>query len=294
MVKVTKKNGYIVYLFVLPAIILLLLFLIYPAIQSFIKSASEWDGISKPVYIGFDNFKDIFNEKGFWLAVKNTFILLPIAVIGTVVLGFLLAVAIERQVKGWKFFKVAWFIPVMMSPTVVSMLWLRIFDPTYGPLNQILRYLGLGILAQDWLSNPKIAIYSIGMVIVWQYTGFTMLLLLTAMENIPIEIHDSATLDGINLLGRIRYIIFPMIRPAFMIVVLLQIISTLKVFDVVWVLTQGGPGQASTVLGVYLYQTAFTFQRFGYGSAVAVILFVVLLIIGLIYLNVTRQKEIYV
>ncbi|PIU29434.1 MAG: hypothetical protein COT09_00855 [Candidatus Hydromicrobium americanum] len=286
--KITKNK--VAYLFLAPAIVILIIVLIYPAIQAFVYSFSEWDGIGLKKFIAFDNYKDLIKDKFFWLSLKNSIVYSILSVGGTAILGFFLAVAIERRVKGWAFFKVTWFIPVMMSQTIVATLWTRILDPVYGPLNIILRTLGLEILTKEWLADPKVSIYAAVIVSIWQYTGISMLLLLTAMEGISLEVHDAATLDGVNLWQRIKFIIFPLIKPVLGVVILLNTIFSLKVFDTIWVLTQGGPGYSSSVLAVYLYRVAFRFQSFGYSSTIAVLMFIIIFAVSLIYLRFVKME----
>lgn len=280
------------YLFLLPAIILLLFFLIFPTIQAFVYSFTKWDGLSIPKFIGFSNYLELIKDSRLWLALKNNIIIAVCHVSITAIIGFFLAVVIERRIKGWAFFKVAWFIPVMVSSTVVSALWVIFLDPLLGPVNIMLKAMGLKMFAKLWLTDPKVAIYAIIFVGIWQFTGITMLLLLTAMEGIPLEIHDAATVDGVSIWGRMRFIIIPLIKGPFVVIVLLNIISSFKTFDTVWILTRGGPGFTTNVLAVYMYRMTFAYGRYGYGATVAVALFIFVFFISLIYMRFIRFQPI--
>ena len=281
------------YLFLVPSVGLIGLFIAYPLVDSLIISLYKWDGLSPREFVGLKNFQRLLiNEPRFWLALRNIAIFSGLTVVGTIGIGFALALAIERRVKGWALFKVIFFLPVMMSATVVGVLWSRLYDSTFGPINAFLHWVGLHQLAFEWLGDPSVALYAIIIVSVWQYGGFPMIMFLAAMENIPLELHDAASIDGVGAWGRIRHIIFPMTRQVFVVMTMLQIIFSFKVFDIVWVMTEGGPGQASTVLGTFLYREAFTFQSFGSASAVAVMMFALIMFFSILYLRFVRPEKI--
>lgn len=281
----------IAYLFLAPAYLLMIIFIAYPLVQSLSLSLYEWNGITAPEFIGLQNFRFLMEDSAFLLALKNTLIFSLLTTAGTVIIGFLLAVAVERRVKGWNFFKVIYFLPVMMSITVVGLLWGRLLDPTFGPVNLLLEALGVDN-PPVWLGTPGVALYAIIAVTIWQYSGFPMIVFLAAMENIPLDLHDAATMDGVNTWQRIVHLIFPMVQQVFAVIVMLQIIFSLKVFDIVWVMTQGGPGDSTTVLGVYLYRSGFVYTYFGYGSAVAVMMTVIIVTLSLFYQRFIRPERI--
>lgn len=276
--------------FVLPAVILLVVFLGYPLVRSLYLSLFNWNGIGEPAYIGIQNFQRMLSGTEFLVAIWNTLLYTFISAFGTVVLGFLLAVAIEQRVRGWGIFKVVFFLPVIVSQTITGLIWVRLLDPLMGPINPFLRELGIN--APNWLSDQNWVLIVIGLVAVWQYTGFPMLILLTAMENIPTDIHDAATLDGVSQLQRMSQIIGPMILPNIAVILMLQIIFSLKVFDIIWVMTQGGPGIASASLGIMLYRLGFQTREFGYASAWAVAMAVIIMTISLLYQRYFRPEAI--
>lgn len=279
------------YLFLAPALILLILFIAYPLLRSLYLSLFQWNGITKPAYIGLENFAQLVHDRSFLNALYNTIAFAILTTIGTVGIGFLLAVAIERRLVGWQAFKIIYFLPVMMSATVVAMLWGQLLDPTFGPVNLILKAVGVD-KPPIWLGDPKITLYVIISVTIWQYAGFPMIVLLAAMENIPGDIHDAATIDGVNDFQRMARIIVPMIKNVLAVIIMLQIIFSLKVFDVIWVMTQGGPGEATNVLGVYLYRNAFVYTYFGYGSAVAVVMTIIIVTLSLTYRRFIKVEAI--
>jgi ABC-type sugar transport system permease subunit len=279
------------YVFLAPAFLLIITFIAYPLVRSLILSLYEWNGITQPQFIGLTNFKFLFQDDTLFKALYNTIAFSVLTTAGTVTIGFLLAVAIERRVMGWSFFKVIYFLPVMMSITVVGLLWGQLFDPTFGPINVFLKALGVA-KPPVWMGDPKVALYAIIGVTIWQFSGFPMIVFLAAMEGIPLDIHDAATIDGVNTWGRITRIIFPMIKHVIAVIVMIQIIFSLKVFDIVWVMTQGGPGESTTVLGIYLYRNAFIYTHFGYGSAVAVFMAAIIFAISMLYQRFIRPEVI--
>jgi ABC-type sugar transport system permease subunit len=285
-----RKNA-MAYVFLAPAFILMAVFLVYPIIQSLLLSFYEWNGIAPRKYVGLENFERLLEDSVLYLAISNNIIFSAFTTVGTVVIGFLLALAVERRVRGWQMFKVAYFLPVMVSGTVVGLLWEKLLDPTFGAVNVLLSALGVEN-PPVWLGDPFFAMVALIVVTIWQYAGFPMIIFLAAMENIPQDIHDSATLDGVNWFQRTRSIILPLICNVTLTVVLLQLIFSFKVFDIVWTMTQGGPGEATNVLAVYLYRTAFRFTEFGYGSAIAVIMFLIIFLMSNIYLRIFRTDRV--
>ena len=285
------RRSRVAYLFVAPAYLLMFAFMAYPLVESLILSFYEWNGIGPRVFVGLDNFRFLLEDTVFLKALKNNLIFSALTTAGTVVLGFLLAVAVERRVLGWSIFKIVYFLPVMMSGTVVGLLWGRLYDPTYGPINSLLHRLGWEN-PPVWLGDPNVALYAIILVTIWQYAGFPMVMFLAGMESIPPEIHDAATLDGVNARQRMTQIILPLVKHVVSVMVLLQLIFSFKVFDIIWAMTTGGPGEATTVLGIHLYRESFTYTHFGYGAVIAVVMFVIIFAMFTAYQRLVRIEQI--
>lgn len=282
-----QKNA-LWYLFLAPALLMLLAFMAVPLFKSLELSFYEWNGLRPREYIGFENFTDLFDDRFFWGALQHTVAFAIFATLGTVVIGLLLAVAISRRVRGSDLYRVAFYLPVMLPMTVTAALWVRIYETNYGLLNTFLRGLSLDALAQPWIATPQSALGAIIAVAIWQYSGFPMIVLLAAIEGIPSELHEAATLDGVTELQRLRHLTLPLIRPVLISISVIQVIFSLKVFDLVWVMTKGGPGESSQVLGTYLYRQAFEQQDYGYASAVAVIMFLVIFSVTYTYYRLTK------
>jgi ABC-type sugar transport system permease subunit len=284
-------DNFIWYLFVAPAIILILVFMVLPIFDALSLATYEWNGIRPRQYVGLENFQDLLNDRFFLGALQHTVVFSIIATSGTVILGLLLAVAISRRVPGSSIFRVIFYLPVMVPITVVGALWVRILEPNFGLLNTFLRNVGLEALAKSWLGDINIALFVLIGVTIWQYSGFPMIVLLAGVENISEEIHEAATLDGVSEWNRLRFITLPLIKPVLISISVLQVIFSLKVFDLVWVMTRGGPGQSTDVLGTFLFDEAFFKRQYGYASAVAVALFVIIFTITYIYQRIVRAEN---
>lgn len=261
-------------LFLLPALILMAVFLVYPVVINFRYSLTQWNGISAPAYTGFANYRELISDSLFRSVIGHT---LELAVFGTaasVTAGVFWAYGIERRLPGWRTYRFLLFVPVVIPITVSGLLWSLLLGEE-GPVNIILTDLGWKN-PPVWLGDVHVTLWVVIAVSVWQAAGFTMLLILGAMEDIPREQHEAASLDGAGALRRLVSIVLPNIRGTVAIVTVLQFISLLKAFDLIFAMTGGGPGDATAVLGTYLYQKAFSELSWGYGSAIAVTMTVLL------------------
>jgi raffinose/stachyose/melibiose transport system permease protein len=284
-----RRAGVNAILFTLPALVLMAIFLVYPVVQNFRYSLTSWNGITAPVYVGLANFRELFTDPLFRDVIKHT---LQLAVFGTgasVAIGVLWAYGIERRLPGWRTYRFLLFVPVVIPITVSGLLWSLLLG-SQGPTNAIAQDLGWKN-PPVWLGDIHVTLWVVIAVSVWQAAGFTMLLVLGAMENIPREQHEAASLDGVGPLRRLIAIVLPNIRGTVAIVTVLQFISLLKAFDLVFAMTQGGPGNATDVLGTYLYQESFAELRWGYGSAVAVVMTVLLFLLSFGLYRSLLQKE---
>jgi ABC-type sugar transport system permease subunit len=285
------SDNLIWYLFVSPAIILIIVFMVIPIIEALSLATYQWNGIRPRVYIGLENFQDLWTDRFFIGALQHTLLFSVVATLGTVTLGLLLAVAISRRVPGHEIYRVLFYLPVMVPITVVGALWVRILEPNFGLLNTFLRSVGLESLARSWLADINLALFVLIGVTIWQYSGFPMIVLLAGIENISEDIHEAATLDGVSEWQRLIYLTLPLIRPVLISISVLQVIFSLKVFDLVWVMTRGGPGQSTDVLGTFLFDEAFFKRKYGYASAVAVAMFVIIFVITYIYQRIVRVEN---
>ena len=286
------RNALPWYLFIAPASIMLLALMAYPLFDTLRLSLFKWGGLGPQTFVGMRNFSKLLGDEVFWRALTNSLIFAIVVPLVTVSIGLFLGVAISRRMKGWQIYRIAFFIPVMMSGVVVATLWANMFEFNHGLFNTVLRSIGLGGMAQNWLGDRNVALMSVMLVPIWQSVGFPMIVLLAAVEGIPQEMHDAATMDGVNEWQRIWGLIVPLIKPVLASITMLSIIGAMKVFDIVLVMTKGGPAFSTQVLGYYLFETAFRAGDFGYGSAIAVVMFIVVFAVAYGYVKGVRIESV--
>lgn len=274
-----------------PAIALTAAFILYPIVESLRLSFLDWDGLGQASPAGTDNFAELAGDPSFVNAATNNLLFAVLATAGTVGLGTLLALALHQHIPAWRFFRVVLFLPVTIPITVVAIFWTNALDPSFGVVNKALALIDPGF-GHAWLSDPATVMWVIIAVSIWQFAGFPMLVMLAAFKSQPVEIGEAATLDGAGAVTRARYVTVPMAKEVLATITLVQIIFSFKIFDIVWVMTQGGPGSASEVLGTLIYKEAFQFQRFGYASAIAVVASALIIAISLTYLYLSRPQQI--
>lgn len=290
MVKLKKKDllEYSVgYLFVVPAVIFILLFIAYPMIQSVILSFFNWNGVSEWKFVGIKNYINMFMGNRYFLtALKNSILFSISATAGTIIVGFILAVLIDFKIKFWKTYRIVFFLPFVFSIVVVSMLWLKIVDPI-GILNKVLEVLHLESLQRIWMGDPNSAMIIIIITTIWQYSSFPMLFFLAGMQNIQEELYEAAKIDGASTARRIFSITLPLLKDVFSVLIIIQLIASFKVFDIIYVMTGGGPAGQTEVLGHLLYKTAFRLHEFGSASVLAVIMLIVAMIFSILYIRIS-------
>jgi raffinose/stachyose/melibiose transport system permease protein len=277
-----RKNKKIIIIGLLPALVIYILFAILPIFKSFQYGLTDWNGLGKMTYVGFDNFKEILTDKWFWLAFKNNIYVLIASVFGQIPIGLVLAVILNGKIKGAKVFRTLFFIPTILSTVVVALVWSNIYNYNIGILNNFLRILGLDSFVQNWLGDPKIAMLSICIVIIWQFIGLYMIIFLSALQNIPNSLNEAAFIDGASRVQQFFHITLPLIFDTVKVAVALCIAGSMKAFDLVFVMTEGGPSHATELMAIHMYNKTFSVYKYGYGSAVSLIIFIVsfLIILG--------------
>ncbi|MCA9905396.1 MAG: sugar ABC transporter permease [Anaerolineae bacterium] len=278
-------------LFVGPAILLFAIFVLYPVIYIFVASVHDWNGFSNATYVGLDNFVRLFTaDRAFGLAMRNTVYWAILTIFPQMFIGFLFAYILNSGIPGQNIFRAIFYMPAIISPVVLGIIWQRIYNPFGGLLADVGLATGLRFLVQPYLADPKIAIFSSIAVNVWQWTGFSMLLYIAGLQGIPDEIIDAARVDGANNWQRIRRIIWPMLRHVHLTLILLGIIGTLQTFALIYALTEGGPNNATQMLPTYIFQQAFQLQSMGYAAAVSVVLLLIALTSSVFQVTVLGSK----
>ncbi len=262
-------------LFLLPALILFCSVLIAPILMSTYYSFFDWKGIGPAAnFVGFANYKELFtsNAIGFMRALRNALLLAALSVFLQLPLALALALTLGRGIKGERGFLSIYFMPVLISTVVIGQLWLKIYNPDYGILNVFLRSIGLEKWTRIWLGTKKTALGSVFVPTLWQYVGYHMLLLYAGVKSVPLELREAAMLDGASNAQVNRYIVLPYIKPIIRISVIFAVTGSLKSFDLIYVLTNGGPLHSTEVPSTLMISMLFLRNRYGMGSTIAVLL----------------------
>ena len=277
------KESIPAYLLILPTLVIFVVFLFIPFGNAFRISLYKYKGYGELTkYVGLKNYADVLGDSHFYRAFGNTFKLIGCDLIFSISIGFLLSYILFKGIRLKRFFNTALFIPYLISMVVVGCIWRIIYDPTIGPLNQILETVGLGSLAQPWLSQISTALPAIIVTWIWRTIPFNMLICYANIMTLPKEQLEAAEMDGASPFQRLRYIIIPHMIPTFVTLGILTVTNDLRAFDLVWVMTQGGPGGASDVLTSYVYSKAFSSQKFGPATAASIIMMAVMIVLTVV------------
>ena len=278
------------WLFVAPALLLYTAFVIYPMVNAGWISLHRWDGLSDMRWIGLRNYGFAFRDAVFWQAMRNTLIYAIGVTVAKNVIALAVALLLNRALRGQAFFRTASFAPVVLSFVVVGILWSWIFDPTFGLLNALLRALGLEVLITGWLSDPSVALWSVMAVDVWKWTGYHVVLYLAGLQTIPIELIEAARLEG-RRWQILVHVILPLLLPVIAFSVMLSLVGAfVSNYDLVFVMTQGGPLHATEVALTWITTTAFRFNNFGKATAMSMLLFGVVVILGVVQFTLMRRR----
>jgi multiple sugar transport system permease protein len=267
------------YLFITPNFLIILIFTIFPVFFSLYISLTDWNILSKPQFIGLENYREILNDATARETFFNTFYFTVVSVPINVIVTLVLATALNQKIRGMVIFRTAYYLPVISASVAISLMFMWILA-TNGLLNQVLEWFGLGPVL--WLTDPKIALNSVIGVTIWKGLGMNMIIFLAALQDIPHELLEAAEIDGASAFQKFVKIIVPLISPVIFFVTITGVIGSFQAFDLVYNMTSGGPGHATSVIGYYIWQQAFNYLRMGYGSALAYIIFAVILFFTII------------
>lgn len=288
----TKHATIISILFFLPALLIMLMFFVMPILSTFYFSLYDWSILNNNMqYVGIKNYIKVFNSPEFITALKNTIVYTILVAFFNNFFGLLLGVALDTGIKSRNILRAAFFIPSLISAVVSGYIWTFLYHPEFGGSSPLIKALHMDFLNQDWLGNPKLVIYAIAFVAIWQYSGYYMVIYLTGLQSIPAELYEACKIDGSNWWIRFFKITFPMLAPSITIGIVTATIGSLKVFDHVFVMTKGGPGYASETLTSLLVTQTFFSNRAGYGVTISVILFILVMVVSFVQLNILRKRE---
>jgi raffinose/stachyose/melibiose transport system permease protein len=278
--------------FVVPALALYAFIIIVPSAQGVTLSFTNWDGLSKTRnWIGLGNYKNLITDPIERAVVIRTIEMAVAVTVLQTAVGLALALALNGKVRFTNVYRSLFFAPVVITPLVTAFLW-KFMLGNGGPVNMLLSDVGLKSLQRPWLGEPRTAFWALVLIIVWQFSGLSMAIFLAGLQGVPPEILDAAEMDGASPLARFRYVTWPMLRPAFTVNSLLILIIGMKIFDQVWVITQGGPGGSTDTIATTMYRQAFVLGKFSYGVTLAVALTIVVAVVCTAqYLLVLRARE---
>ena len=287
------SNRLRILIFLLPALILFCGVLIAPIVVSVYYSFFDWNGIGAKTFIAFSNYKELFTSDaiGFIKALGNSLLLALLSVVIQLPLALGLALALGKGIKGERAFLSIYFMPVLISSVVIGQLWLKIYNPDYGILNVLLRSVGLSDLTRIWLGKTETALGAVLVPVLWQYVGYHMLLLYAGVKSVPTELREAAMLDGATDGQVNRYIVLPYIKPILRISVIFAVTGSLKSFDLIYVLTNGGPLHSTEVPSTLMISMLFLRNRYGMGSTIAVMLIILCFGFALLISAIFREDK---
>lgn len=282
------------YLLLAPALLLLGTFVYLPILENVRYSFHQWSSLSPTwTFVGLENYRTLFADPIFWRALSNNLTYAVLSVVVQVGLSLVLAAILEAGLFSRRlssFFRVSLFIPSILPITVVGFLWTLLYQPSLGLLAQFLEAIGLGDLSRAWLGEEETALLAVVAVSQWQWTGYIAVLFVVAIRAIPRELYEAAALDGAGRIRQFWHVTVPGVRETTLLMACITIFGAIKVFDIVWVMTAGGPNNASEVLGTYMYRSAFRNDLVGYAAAVAVVIFVLTSAFGLVQIKLQRER----
>ncbi|MDQ6594938.1 carbohydrate ABC transporter permease [Bacillus salipaludis] len=288
--KSVMSNKWVISLYVLPALLLILLLIYIPIVLTGYYGLMDWNGIGKMKFIGLDNYMELVKDKLFWQSTWHSLLLgafSALSLVGYLILSLILA----SKIKGANILRKIYLIPMLLSSVAIGQLWAKIFDPSNGMINRLLILFGVDN-PPVWLADSNIVLYALFFPIVWQYAGFYIIIFYAALKNVPEELVEAAKIDGATPIQIAYKIKLPLISGVIKVMVILAIVGSLKYFDLIFVLTGGGPNHASEVMASYMYTEAFSKYHFGYGSAIGFGLLIICLLMTWLIQKLLSSKDV--
>ncbi len=278
------------FIFILPAIILNLIFFLYPLGKVGFMSLHEWPILGDQIFIGIDNYINLFQDEMFWNSLGFTFRYTLMVTPPIFILGFILAMLVKKELPGTTFFRSIYFLPVVISMVSSSLMWLWIYNDLYGILNYYLLRFGIIEQAIVWMGQARTSLPAITFMIVWKMTGFTMVILLAGLQSISEELYEASEVDGASFWQQIRYITLPLLKPTIGLALVISVIGSVLAFEQFLIMTGGGPAQSTTTAVHRIYNISFGHFRLGYGAAMTIILLIILFVLSLLQVKFTSIK----
>ncbi|NLE69837.1 MAG: sugar ABC transporter permease [Clostridiales bacterium] len=276
--------------FLLPTLLIYGTFIIYPIFSTLFNSFFHWTGLTaQKQFIGLDNYATLFSDPSFGQSVINNLWVIVCSVLVQIPLGLVMALIVGQAKRRTALYKVLYFIPYLMSTVAIGLTWGFLYDPMIGPINQVLRDLGINTMNLLWLGDKKTALISVLIVVVWNFAPFYMILFNASLSTISEDYYEAASIDGATVWQQFRAITLPLLIPSIVSAVTLSIVGSLKTFDLFFVMTRGGPGSATELMGTYMYKQGFSYFKMGYASSVAFTMFFVA-VLSIVIVKFVQRK----
>lgn len=279
-----------IFVFLAPALLLYTGFKVLPILGSFILSFMQWKGFGKISFVGITNYINMFRDEMVLEAFKNNLIFGFFSIFLGVGLGLLLALLLDRNIKAKNLFRVSIYLPQILSMVVIGFLWTWLYNPYFGLINSFFSAIGADFLIRNWLGDSNLVVYSISVVGIWRNYGFSMVVFYAALQNIPQEIIDSASIDGATEFQKIRKIILPLLKPIAAVIVALTLINVFRIFDIFYIMA-GDTGRRVDVLATVIFKNAFSYNKMGYASAISVVVCFLTMLISIVYFKTLGQAS---
>ncbi|SDG93317.1 carbohydrate ABC transporter membrane protein 1, CUT1 family (TC 3.A.1.1.-) [Planococcus glaciei] len=288
------KTSKTIFLFFVPGLVLYSIFFLYPTVSALFYSFTDWDGFSDAfAFIGFDNFERAFTgDSIFRKTIGNNLKFMLVVVVFQTIVALAFAMILIKNTKTTVFLRALYFFPTILSSVSVAFIWAFVYDPSLGILNQLLEGIGLGFIAQNWLGNANIAIYSLAITQVWFHAGQMLIVFVAGLQAIPQEMYEVAKIEGASKWQTFRSVTWPLLAPSATIVVAYTTIQSFKAFDLVFAMTGGGPNNTTEIIATYIYDIAFRNYQFGYASAISVIFMIIIAIITFLQFKALRSDRV--
>jgi raffinose/stachyose/melibiose transport system permease protein len=279
-------------LFVLPALTLYAVFFVKPFVTSIYYSLTSWNGYDAvKKFVGLANYEQLFHDPLLWLSLSHNLIWIVIGTFAPIIIGLPLAVMLTNSKRGRLLFQTAYFLPYVLSGVMIGVIWGWIYNPVFGVLNYALRGVGLGGVATGWLGDPNVALYAVLVAAIWGYFGFCVVIFMAGLQNINLELIEAAKIDGANSVQQFFYVIVPQLRNVLNVIIVYNLIGGFNVFDIIRVMTAGGPANNTEVIATYNYSVSFEQNNIGYGTTLSMVMTILALVASYFYLRVRDKQE---
>jgi ABC-type sugar transport system permease subunit len=287
-----RRAALTAYLFVLPAVVMYSVFVLFPLGRTIHFSLTDWNGIDPTLdFVGLQNYITLLDSSSFWNALWHNIYWVVLGSIGAIGLGLFLAVLVSRRPAGFHIYRTVFFMPQVLGPVIVGIIWLMMYAPRRGFFYQVGDTFGLDFLLRSPLANSQTSLTGVLVASIWASIGFFFVIFLAGLQNVDRDLLDAARVDGANGAQRFRFVIVPQLAPVITTVIALGMINSLRLFDIVWAMTQGGPGNSSEVLGTLAYEEAFKLQNQGYGSAIVVVTSALAIVLSMTFIKLRERGE---